>query len=211
MLTTSRSARTALPPALVVLVAACALLTGAVALAGPAAAIEDPRRPTAELTHGPSCGPGVVRVTVTNGSEPHRVALVFDDVREQASADLGIGEQAELTSADVEWGTTVDVSLTVTAPDGTVGEPLEFGTYTRPSAEDCAAVTPPTPETTPGSTPPPAPSSTATTTPGSPSSTSSTPSRPGTPTAPGTPTQQPSSTAPAPGTPRSTPPASTSS
>jgi hypothetical protein len=124
----------------VVLAAACALLTGAIAVAGPAAAIEDPRRPQAEITHGPSCGPGVVRVAVTNGTRPHRVALVFDRAGEQDAAVLGAGAQAELVSGDVDWGQTVDVSVTVTAADGTVGEPIEFGTYTRPSAEDCAAV-----------------------------------------------------------------------
>ena len=139
---TTSSARTSLPPVLIVLAAACALLTGAVALAGPAAAIEDPRRPTAEVTHGPSCGPAVVRIAVTNGNEPHRVALVFDGSGEQDAAVLAPGQQAELVSADVDWGQTVDVSLAVADPDGTPADPVEFGTYTRPSAEDCAAITP---------------------------------------------------------------------
>src|SRR4051794_30964621 len=75
---TLSSAREALSPALVVLAAAGALLLGAVAVAGPAAAIEDPRRPDAEVTHGPSCGPAVIRVAVTNGTEAHTIALVFD-------------------------------------------------------------------------------------------------------------------------------------
>src|SRR3954452_18807999 len=147
--TTFSSARAALTPALTVLTPACALLAGGVALAGLAAAIEDPRRPAAEVTHGPSCGPAVIRVAVTNGTEPHRVALVFDGTAEQQDAELAAGEQAELTSADIDWGRTVDVSLTVTDTDGTAEDPIQFGTYTRPSAEDCAAVTPtttPTPE-----------------------------------------------------------------
>jgi hypothetical protein len=140
---TTSSARSALPPALVLLAATCVLLTGAVALAGPAAAIEDPRRPTAEITHGPSCGPGVVRIAVTNGSQPRRVALVFDGAGEQASAELAPGAQTELVSADVDWGQTVDVSVAVADPAGTAaGDPIEFGTYTRPSAEDCAAIAP---------------------------------------------------------------------
>jgi hypothetical protein len=217
------TARTVLPPALVVLVAACALLTTAVALAGPAAAIEDPRRPVAEVTHGPSCGPGVVRVLVTNGTVPHRLALVFDGESEQDDAELADAEQAELTSEDVDWGQTVDVSVTVTAEDGTVEDPLELGTYTRPSAEDCAAVTsPPTDE------PEPAPSSPGTTTPSAPSSTSAAPTSaaptPPTPPWATTPRQTPRPTttprpssprptgqAPVPDDPRSSPPASTAS
>jgi len=190
-----------LSPALVVLAAACALLSGAVALAGPAAAIEDPRRPTAQVTHGPSCGPGVVRVEVTNGTQAHHVALVLDDGQELDGADLGPAGQAELTSSDVDWGQTVDVSVTVTDLDGTTEAPLELGTYTRPSAEDCAAITTPTAGTgaetpTPGST-----SAVPTTPVPSPSAPSSTSTRPPTTTG----------TTPAPGTPRSTPPSSSSS
>jgi hypothetical protein len=155
--TTTSSARAALPAALVVLAAACVLLTGAVTLAGPAAAIEDPRRPRVEITHGPSCGPGVVRVAVVNGTAEHRVALVFDGGAEQDSAVLGGGEQVELVSSDVDWGRTVDVAVTVTGADGTAELPFEFGTYTRPSAQDCAAVGSPAPRpdgaSTPGATP----------------------------------------------------------
>jgi hypothetical protein len=116
-----------------------ALLVAGVALAGPAAAIEDPRRPTVAVTHGPSCGPGLLRAVVTNGDEAHRVALRFNGTEEQAAAELGPGEQVELISRDVGWGETVDVSVTVTDLDGTAEEPLEQGTYTRPSVEDCAA------------------------------------------------------------------------
>ncbi|WP_299955056.1 hypothetical protein [uncultured Modestobacter sp.] len=149
MLPTSSSARTGLPAALVVALAAGGLLAAGIVLAAPAAAIEDPRRPTATVTHGPSCGPGVVRTLVTNGSEPHRVALVFDGVTEQDAALVGPGEQVELVSTDVEWGVTVDVSVAVTDEDGAPEQPLELSTYTRPSAEDCAAVTAaPTPSPT---------------------------------------------------------------
>ena len=154
MLTTSSSVRT--------VVALCVLLVGGVALATPAAAIEDPRRPSAKVTHGPSCGPAVVRTLVTNGAEPHRVALVFDDGVEQDAADLAPGEQVELVSSDVDWGVTVDVSVTVADADGTAEDPLELDTYTRPSAEDCAAVTsPPAPPSTPTPSAPEEPSSTA--------------------------------------------------
>jgi hypothetical protein len=223
---TTSSARAALLPALLVLAATCALLSSAVALAGPAAAIEDPRRPTAEVTHGPSCGPSVIRVAVTNGTEVHRVTLVLDRTDEQEAAELGNGEQAELVSEDIDWGRTVDVSVTVTDTDGTAEQPIEFGTYTRPSAEDCAAVTPTTSPSSPEPTTPAAPPSTGTTTtPTSPSSepapatpattaatattattatTSSTPSRPSSPSTP-----RPTGSAPAsPGTPHWTPPPS---
>lgn len=149
----TESTRPASAAVLLVLAIAGVLLTAAVALAGPAAAIEDPRRPTAEITHGPSCGPGVVRVEVTNGSQPRRVALVFDGSTEQDVAQLAGGEQTELASADVDWGRTVDVSVTVIRPDGTTEAPIEFGTYTRPSAEDCAAVAPVALTSDPATTP----------------------------------------------------------
>ncbi|SDY42271.1 hypothetical protein SAMN05661080_03424 [Modestobacter sp. DSM 44400] len=136
-MTTTLAAR---PVPLVVAVAGALLIAGLV-LAAPAAAIEDPAAPTAAITHGPSCGPGVVRVQVTNGDEEHRVALVFGGTDEQDAAVLAPGQQAELRSTDVDWGITVDVSVTVTSADGaTVDEPLEFGTYTRPSREDCDAI-----------------------------------------------------------------------
>ena len=139
---TPSSLRSASAAALLVLATAGVLLTAAVAVAGPAAAIEDPRRPAAEITHGPSCGPGVVRVEVTGGNQARRVALVFDGTAEQDVAELAPGEQTELASGDVDWGQTVDVSVTITRPDGTPDTPVEFGTYTRPTAEDCAAVAP---------------------------------------------------------------------
>jgi hypothetical protein len=217
---TSSSARSPLPAALVVLAAVCALLTGAVALAGPAAAIEDPRRPAAEVTHGPSCGPSVIRVAVTNGTEAHRVALVLDGTDEQQAAELGDGEQAELVSEDIDWGRTVDVSVTVTDADGTAEESIEFGTYTRPTAEDCAAVTPTTPASSPEPSTPapstPVPTTPVPTTAGhsttraptspssapAPTATASPSSRPSSPTTP-----RPTGSAPAsPGTPHQAPP-----
>jgi hypothetical protein len=199
---TSSSSARALPPALLVVAVTCVLLTGAVALAGPAAAIEDPRRPTAEVTHGPSCGPAVVRVAVTNGNEAHRVALVFDGAGAQDDAVLGGGEQAELVSEDVDWGQTVDVSVTVADADGTAEEPIRFGTYTRPTAEDCAAVNPTTSEPGPEPTAPapPATSSGTAPAPAPPSSPAAEPTRPNDP---GTP--RPSSTAPS--SPSTAPPA----
>jgi hypothetical protein len=118
------------------------LAVAGVLLAGPAAALEDTRRPVAEVTHGPSCGPGVVRVQVVNGTEPHGVALVFDGHVEQEAADVGPGERVELGSGDVDWGTTVAVSVTVVDRGGAAELPLDLGTYTRPSREDCDALVP---------------------------------------------------------------------
>jgi hypothetical protein len=159
-----------------VLVAAGALLAGTIGLAGPAAAIDDPRRPSAAVTHGPSCGPSVVRVAVTNGTQPHRVTLVFHGTAVQASAELAAAEQAELASEELEWGETVDVSLTITGADGTVEAPIEFGTYTRPSAEDCAAATaPPSGAGPTPTTSTPSPTSSTSATPTDPSSSTSAP------------------------------------
>ena len=118
------------------------LAVAGVLLAGPAAALEDPRRPVADVTHGPSCGPGVVRVQLVNGTEPHRVALVFDGGAEQEAAEVAPGARVELGSADVDWGTTVAVSITIADLDGTAELPLELGTYTRPGREDCDALVP---------------------------------------------------------------------
>ena len=142
---------------LVVAVAGALLLAG-LALAGPAAAFEDPAAPTARVTQGPSCGPGIIRVQVTNGDREHRVALVFDGTDEQDAAALTPDEQVELRSTDIDRGMTVDVSVTVTSADGaTVDEPLELGTYTRPTRADCDAVSGPgAPATTTPSTEPPA-------------------------------------------------------
>jgi hypothetical protein len=117
-----------------------ALVVAGTVLAAPALALEDPRRPVAEVTHGPSCGPGVIRVQVANGSQPHSVALVFDGTVVQDTADLGPAERVELGSADVAWGTTVHVAVAVTDAAGAVQVPLDFGTYTRPSKEDCDAL-----------------------------------------------------------------------
>jgi len=201
VLPTSSSARTVLPPALTLVVAFCALLGAGLALAGPAAAVEDPRRPSAEVTHGPSCGPAVVRTLVTNGTEAHRVALLLDGV-EQDSAVVGPAEQGELGSADVAWGVTVDVSVTVADLDGTAEEPLVLGTYTRPSAEDCAAITAPPTTTPPTTTPVPRPTSRPSPTPPSTQTTTVPPTSPSTrpttpaPSWPGGSTPAPSSSSP---------------
>jgi hypothetical protein len=142
--TTTPSARAAfLPAAVMTLVASCVLLAAGVAWAVPAAALEDPRRPTVRVTDGPGCDAAVVRAVVTNGQEAHRVALVLGGVELQASAELAPGQQVELVSRDIGSGETVDVSVTVADLDGTAEDPLEQGTYTRPSVEDCASASTP--------------------------------------------------------------------
>ncbi|MEU2349021.1 hypothetical protein [Modestobacter sp. NPDC049651] len=190
-------ARAALP-ATVLGASVAAAVTAGVALAGPAAALEDPRRPAVEVTAGPSCGPAVVRVQVTNGRTAQHVALVFDGTAVQQEADLGPGEQVELGSADVDWGVTVDVSVTAVAADGAAPEPVELGTYTRPAQADCDAVSAPTTDVvpTPEDVPPAAPT-TGTAEPAPPATTSA-PTTPGgsaTPSAPRTPSA-PASSAP---------------
>ena len=144
MPTTTPSTHVAfLPAAVLTLVASCVLLAAGVACAVPAAAIEDPRRPTVRVTDGPGCAAAVVRAVVTNGQEPHRVALVFGGVEVQASAELAPGQQVELVSRDVGAGETVDVSVAVADLDGTAEDPLEQGSYTRPSVEDCTSASTP--------------------------------------------------------------------
>jgi hypothetical protein len=210
--TTASSARAALPAALVVLAAAGALLSIGTVLAGPAAAIEDPRRPTAAVTRGPSCGPGVVRVAVTNGTVPHRVALLFDGADQQDAADLTSGAKAELVSADIDWGRTVDVSVAVIHAAGTVEQPIEFGTYTRPSAEDCAAITPATPRYDPDGSSPESGAGTTPAAPARPDTTVSTPAPTSVPSSPTGAAPPPTPTAPrsAPPPPAAPPPATSS-
>ena len=187
-------------PVTVLSASVAAAVTAGVAFAGPAAAIEDPRRPAVEVTHGPSCGPAVVRVQVTNGNTAGHVALVLDGTAVQQEADLGPGEQVELGSADVDWGVTVDVSVTAVGTDGAALEPVQLGTYTRPAKEDCDAVAAPTtdvvpsPESVPpappvGDTPEPAPqpvpAPSGTSVPQTPSGSTAAPTAPRTPSVPG--------------------------
>src|SRR5689334_13357934 len=57
---------------------ALAVLTAGIAgiaLAGPAAAAQDPSRPTATVTRGPSCDPGGMQIQVTGGTAPYDVVL----------------------------------------------------------------------------------------------------------------------------------------
>jgi hypothetical protein len=126
----------------VLLGATGALLLVGVAVAGPGAALEDPRRPAATVSRGPSCGSGDIRVLVVNGTEAHRVALVLGGVTEQDSLVLAPDERAVLHSGHFDWGSTVSVAVSVATADGTgVAEPVELGSYSRPSRADCGEMT----------------------------------------------------------------------
>jgi hypothetical protein len=133
-----------------------ALLGAAVATAGPAAAIDDPSRPDARVTHGPSCRPGGLVVEVHAGTAPYFVRLAT--TRQPAGEDeatLDPDATVVLRTADVAWGETIDGRLEYTARDGsgvTFVDELEEYSFTRPTREDCAAVAAPT-------TPHPAPPS----------------------------------------------------
>jgi hypothetical protein len=155
---------------------ALAFLGAALAAAAPAEAVEDPTRPDAHVTHGPSCRPGGLVVEVTAGTSPYAVRLAT--TRRPAGEDdatLLPGATIVLRTDDVDWGETIDGRLEFGAQDGsgvTYVDELEEYSFTRPTKEDCEAIaSPPPPEPTPTSTPTPtgkggrtpAPSSTSST------------------------------------------------
>jgi hypothetical protein len=134
------------------------LVGAALAAAAPAEAVEDPSRPGARVTHGPSCRPGGLVVEVVAGTSPYFVRLAT--TRQPAGEDevtLDPDGSAVLRTGDVDWGETIDGRLEFTARDGsgvTYVDELEEYTFTRPTREDCEAVaSPPPPEPTPEPTP----------------------------------------------------------
>ncbi len=124
-----------------------AALSAGVALAEPAAAVDDPSRPDSRVTHGPSCRPGGVVVEVTGGTVPYAVTLATTrSPLGEDSAEVRPGAIVVLSSGDVDWAETIDGRLEFTALDGsgtTFVDELEGYTFTRPAAEDCAAITVP--------------------------------------------------------------------
>ncbi|MDK3257074.1 hypothetical protein [Blastococcus capsensis] len=130
------------------------LLAAAVAGAGSALAIDDPTRPDARVTHGPSCHPGGIVVEVVAGSVPYTVRLAT--TRQAAGEDevvLVAQERTVLRTGDVAPGETIDPRLEFTARDGSgvaYVDELEDYTLTRPTVEDCELALSPPP-------PPPAP------------------------------------------------------
>jgi hypothetical protein len=128
------------------------LITLGVAAAAPALAVDDPTRPDARVTHGPSCHPGGVAVEVTAGTVAYDVVLATTRLPGgEDRARIGPGQRVELSTGDVGWGETIDSRLQFTALDGsgvTYVDELPGFEFTRPAEEDCAAIAPPTAEAT---------------------------------------------------------------
>ncbi len=126
---------------------ALALLCAGIALAGPAAAVDDVARPDARVTHGPSCRPGGVVVEVTGGTVGYAVTLgTGRRPAGEDAADVAPGAVVVLSTGEVDWGETIDPFLAYTALDGSGDgwvDDLTGFSFTRPAAEDCAAINPP--------------------------------------------------------------------
>ncbi|SHF63115.1 hypothetical protein SAMN05444351_0260 [Geodermatophilus nigrescens] len=173
---------------LALLFSVAGLLAGGVVLAAPAAAVDDPARPDARVTHGPSCRPGGVVVEVTAGTVAYAVTLAT--TRRPAgedSAEVAAGETVVLRTGDVAWGEVVDSRLEYTALDdsGTAyTDELDGFVFTRPSEEDCAAIAaPPGAGDVPPASPAP-PATAAPSSPGEPTPGEGPAEEPGTPSAP---------------------------
>jgi hypothetical protein len=127
--------------------ATAALLLGGIALASPAAAVDDPAKPDARITHGPSCHPGGVVVEVTGGTADYDVVLATTrSPGGEDSARVPAGKTVVLRTDGVAWGETIDGRLEYTPVDGAGGsfvDELEGYTFTRPAEEDCAAIAAP--------------------------------------------------------------------
>ena len=141
-------------------------LSAGLATAAPALAVDDPSRPDARVTHGPSCRPGGLVVEVVAGTAPYSVRLAT--TRAPAGEDEAIlqpGETVVLRSGDVAYGETIDGRLEYAARDGSgvaYIDELDEYSFTRPTREDCEAIaTPSDPEPVPPTTQ--APSATPTT------------------------------------------------
>jgi hypothetical protein len=139
----------------------------ALATAAPAAAVDDPTRPDARVTSGPSCRTGDLVVEVVAGTSPFFVRLASTRRPDgEDEATLAPGEHVELHSGDIAGGETIDGRLEFTARDGSgvmYTDELDDYSFTRPTEEDCAAIAQPTqPEPEPESTATPAQTPTAT-------------------------------------------------
>ena len=152
-------------PGLVLAGLVSVLFAAAVSTAAPAAAIDDPARPDARVTHGPSCRPGGLVVEVQGGTTPYFVRLATTRAPAgEAEAELAPGQTVVLRTGDVAHGETIDGRLEYTARDGSgtgYVDELENYSFTRPSQEDCDAITAPASAEHTG--PVPAPSAAATT------------------------------------------------
>ena len=119
----------------------------ALATAAPAAAADDPSRPDAQVTHGPSCRPGGLVVEVVAGTAPYSVRLSTTRTPSgEDEATLQPGQTVVLTTDDVAYGETIDGRLEFAAQDGTgvtFVDELEEYSFTRPTKEDCDAIADP--------------------------------------------------------------------
>jgi hypothetical protein len=142
-----RTPHPVLSTGLALLFAVSGLLGGGVLLAAPALAVDDPARPDARVTHGPSCQPGGVAVEVTAGTVAYAVTLATTrSAAGEDAASLEPGQTAVLRTGDVDWGETIDSRLEYAALDGsgtTYVDELEGFSFTRPAEEDCAAIAAP--------------------------------------------------------------------
>ncbi|SDC39820.1 hypothetical protein SAMN05660690_1270 [Geodermatophilus telluris] len=147
--TLRRPPRPVLTTGLLLLSTVAGALALGVATALPASAADDPSRPDALVTHGPSCRTGGVVVEVTAGTVAYAVTLTTTRHPEgEDSAEVQPGVTVVLRTGDVEWGETIDTRLEYTALDGsglTHVDELDGHDYTRPSEADCAAITAPQP------------------------------------------------------------------
>jgi hypothetical protein len=189
--TTSGLSRSLARSAGILTVLLVAAMSGAVVLAGPALALDDPTRPDVEVTRGPSCQPGGLVVEVVAGTAAYAVRLATTRRPEGEDEVVLVAQgSALLQTGDVAPGETIDPRLEFTARDGsgvTFVDELDDYTLTRPTTEDCRAIQ--NPPATPPSTP------TATLEPTSPNSSAPGGGSTGTTTRPGTPS---SSSRPAP-------------
>jgi len=124
--------------------ATAALLLAGIALASPAAAVDDPSRPDARVTHGPSCHPGGVVVEIDGGTADYAVTFATTRTPDgEDSAEVPAGATVVLRTGDVAWGETIDGRLEYAALDGSgtsFVDELEGYTFTRPAEQDCAAI-----------------------------------------------------------------------
>lgn len=124
------------------------LLLAGVVLAPAAAAVDDPTRPDARVTHGPSCRPGGLVVEVTGGTAPYSVRLATTRAPGgEDEATVAPGATVVLRTDDVDWGEMIDGRVEYAARDGsgvTFVDELDNYSFTRPTQADCAAVAGPT-------------------------------------------------------------------
>lgn len=109
--------------------------------------MDDPTRPDAQVTHGPSCRPGGLVVEVVAGTSPYSVRLATTRTPSgEDEAVLQPHQSVVLHSDDVDYGETIDGRLEFTALDGsgvTYVDELEEYSFTRPTKEDCDAIAAP--------------------------------------------------------------------